>query len=201
MKEQATIKYLGAKSNLVLNLPYLSMKVQFGKDKTAEVPLIDARKIVGENPAGFVVTAVDGKDVAPGTITGIDSGFVNMSDVLADVAYLGATEGDITFNLPYISQPITFKDKKALGVRYEDADRLVKNNPRTFKIIGTQKEPEEPAESRMDKIIEAAKLIIEEGVRITKLGKPEVEAMEELLGFEVSAVERDEALDIMKAGE
>ena len=78
MSEKATVKYLGKSDGLTLNLPYLSAPVKFAKnsegDQVADMSLVDARKLIGENPAGFAVIAVAGRSVAPGTITGLDSG-------------------------------------------------------------------------------------------------------------------------------
>lgn len=203
MKEQATVKYLGKSDNLALNLPYLSGPVKFAKnsdgDQVADMPLVDARKLVGENPAGFAVIAVAGRSVAPGTITGLDSGFVDMSGFLADMKYLGATEGPITFNTDYISRPVVFTNKLAKGVLFDDADRLVKHNPRTFTIVKTYPaDAPVQQDARMAEIVEAARMAIEEG-RTTKSGKPEVEAIEQMLGDDITAAERDAAMDIITA--
>lgn len=67
--------------------------------------------------------------------------------------------------------------------------------------------PEPPAppvpegEARKVLILNAVRTILTEGEALTQKGLPEVDAIEELLGFDITADERNEAMDIIKKEE
>lgn len=88
----------------------------------------------------------------------------------------------------------------------EDIDRTDASILKGYGLAEPAKEPiKEPIarneESREEKILEAACAVMEEGVSLTKQGKPEVAAMEELLEFDITAAERDEAYNNIEKGE
>ena len=51
------------------------------------------------------------------------------------------------------------------------------------------------AEARRGAILDAMKMIVEEGEDLTQEGKPEVKAIEGILGYDISAQERDDLMD------
>ncbi len=72
--------------------------------------------------------------------------------------------------------------------------------PRTGQLEGTRRLPGGGADltEREIQILEAMKRVLKEG-RVTKDGRPLVEAIEEIVGFDVTAAERDRLMERMDA--
>ena len=60
---------------------------------------------------------------------------------------------------------------------------------------------EETAEERKANILEATRMVLESGENLTQGGKPEVKAVEAILGYDITAAERDEAMEVLEAEE